>query len=119
MSVSERPLPVHAPMNQFATADGQLLVGGITLQRLAARVGQTPFYAYDRQLLRSRVAELRAALPKAIKLHYAMKANPMPALVGVMAGLVDGIDVAVIVLRQLAGANEAHRDLEKAEAHQG
>ena len=94
MSVSERPLPVHAPMNQFATADGQLLVGGITLQRLAARVGQTPFYAYDRQLLRSRVAELRAALPKAIKLHYAMKANPMPALVGVMAGLVDGIDVA-------------------------
>ena len=81
-------------MNQFATADGQLLVGGITLQRLAARVGQTPFYAYDRQLLRSRVAELRAALPKTIKLHYAMKANPMPALVGVMAGLVDGIDVA-------------------------
>ncbi|MBL8421748.1 MAG: pyridoxal-dependent decarboxylase, exosortase A system-associated [Dechloromonas sp.] len=94
MSVSERPLPVHAPMNQFATADGQLLVGGITLQRLAARVGQTPFYAYDRQLLKSRVAELRAALPKTIKLHYAMKANPMPALVGVMARLVDGIDVA-------------------------
>lgn len=94
MSVSARPLPVHAPMNQFATAAGQLLVGGITLQHLAARVGQTPFYAYDRQLLRSRVAELRAVLPKTIKLHYAMKANPMPALVGVMADLVDGIDVA-------------------------
>ena len=94
MSVSERPLPVHAPMSQFATADGQLMVGGITLQRLAARVGQTPFYAYERQLLISRVAELRAALPQTIKLHYAMKANPMPALVGVMAGLVDGIDVA-------------------------
>jgi diaminopimelate decarboxylase len=27
-------------------------------------------------------------------LHYAMKANPMPAVVGFMAGLVDGIDVA-------------------------
>lgn len=94
MSVSDRPIPVHAPMNQFATADGQLLVGGITLQRLAARVGQTPFYAYDQKLLRSRVAELRSALPKNIQLHYAMKANPMPALVGVMAGLVDGIDVA-------------------------
>ncbi len=110
MSVSERPLPVHAPMNQFATADGQLLVGGITLQRLAARVGQTPFYAYDRQLLRSRVAELRAALPKTIKLHYAMKANPMPALVGVMAGLVDGIDVASggeLKVALDAGANPA------------
>ena len=94
MSVSERPLPVHAPMNQFAVAAGQLLLGGITLQRLAARVGQTPFYAYDRKLLSSRVAELRAALPKNIKLHYAMKANPMPALVCAMAGIVDGIDVA-------------------------
>ena len=94
MSLSERSLPVHAPMSQFAVAAGQLLVGGIPLERLAARAGQTPFYAYDRQLLKSRVAELRAALPKAVKLHYAMKANPMPALVGVMAGLVDGIDVA-------------------------
>lgn len=81
-------------MNQFAITDGQLLVGGIPLDRLAARVGQTPFYAYDRGLLRARVGELRAALPASIKLHYAMKANPLPALVGVMAGLVDGIDVA-------------------------
>lgn len=94
MSQSERPRPVHAPMSQFSVASGQLLVGGLPLERLAARVGQTPFYAYDRQLLNSRVTELRSALPKAIKLHYAMKANPMPALVGVMAGLVDGIDVA-------------------------
>ena len=94
MSLPERQMPVHAPMNQFASADGQLLVGGIPLERLAARVGQTPFYAYDRQSLSERVAELHAALPKSVKLHYAMKANPMPALVGVMAGLVDGIDVA-------------------------
>jgi len=45
-------------------------------------------------LLTRRVAELRAVLPPALKLHYAMKANPMPALVCHMAGLVDGIDVA-------------------------
>ena len=94
MSLPERQMPVHAPMNQFASVDGQLLVGGISLERLVARTGQTPFYAYDRQLLSERVAELRAALPKSVKLHYAMKANPMPALVGAMAGLVDGIDVA-------------------------
>jgi diaminopimelate decarboxylase len=81
-------------MNQFATGDdGQLLVGGLPLRTLAARVGSTPFYAYDRALLRARVAELRAALPAAIKLHYAMKANPMPAVVQFMAGLVEGIDV--------------------------
>lgn len=81
-------------MNQFATADNQLLVGGLPILRLAEQVGQTPFYAYDRRLLRSRVTELRAILPADIKLHFAMKANPMPAVVNFMACLVDGIDVA-------------------------
>jgi len=89
-----RKAPVHAPMSQFPVADGELMVGGQPLSRLAERVGQTPFYAYDRGLLRQRVAELRTALPAGIKLHYAMKANPMPAVVGLMATLVDGIDVA-------------------------
>ena len=94
MSVTERQLPVHAPMNQFPVKSGELVIGGERLSTLAARVGQTPFYAYDRSLLRARVAQLRGVLPKGIKLHYAMKANPMPAVVGLMAGLVDGIDVA-------------------------
>ena len=94
MSVTERQLPVHAPMNQFPVSKGELVVGGERLSLLAARVGQTPFYAYDRALLRQRVSALREVLPKAVKLHYAMKANPMPAVVGLMAGLVDGIDVA-------------------------
>ena len=74
--------------------DDRLTVGGIPLDRLAARVGQTPFYAYDRKLLSRRVAELRQHLPASISLHYAMKANPMPAVVDHMAREVDGIDVA-------------------------
>lgn len=82
------------PMDQFPVVDGELQVGGLTLARLAARVGRTPFYAHDRSLLTRRVGELRAVLPPAVKLHFAMKANPMPALVGHMASLVDGIDVA-------------------------
>src|SRR5450830_354674 len=94
MTLTERQLPVHAPMNQFSVRDGELTVGGERLSLLAARVGQTPFYAYDRSLLRARVAALRGVLPRTGKLHYAMKANPMPAVVGLMAGLVDGIDVA-------------------------
>ena len=94
MSLTERVLPVHAPMDQFAVDGGELVIGGERLSVLAARVGQTPFYAYDRSLLRTRVASLREALPQGVKLHYAMKANPMPAVVAFMAGLVDGIDVA-------------------------
>jgi diaminopimelate decarboxylase len=95
-------------MSQFPVEDGELLVGGIPLTRLAARVGQTPFYAYDRCLLTRRVEALRAALPRTLKIHYAMKANPMPALVGHMARLVDGIDVASggeLKLALDAGAN--------------
>ncbi|MDP2171382.1 MAG: pyridoxal-dependent decarboxylase, exosortase A system-associated [Rhodocyclaceae bacterium] len=91
---AEKTSPLHAPMQQFPAAQGQLIVGGMPLTQLAARVGATPFYAYDRGLLTQRVAALRAALPPAVKLHYAMKANPLPALVCHMAGLVDGIDVA-------------------------
>ena len=94
LSLPERTRPVHAAMNQFAVREGELVVGGERLSLLAARVGQTPFYAYDRSLLRARVAALRDVLPATVKLHYAMKANPMPALVGLMARWVDGIDVA-------------------------
>ena len=93
MTETRQP-PTHTPMSQFRSEGGELLVNGQPIGRIAARVGHTPFYAYDRSLLDARVAQLRAALPQAIKLHYAMKANPMPALVCHMARLVDGIDVA-------------------------
>lgn len=78
----------------FTVADGSLQVGGVPLERLAARVGSTPFFAYDRRLLSERVAQLRAALPDQIHLSYAIKANPMPAVVQHLSGLVDGFDLA-------------------------
>jgi diaminopimelate decarboxylase len=85
--------PVHAPI-QFPIVDGCLHIGGVALTRLAERVGSTPFYAYDRGMLTARVAHVRRHLPAEMRLHYSIKANPMPALVQHMAGLVDGLDVA-------------------------
>src|SRR5699024_4495593 len=84
----------HPALENFAVVDDCLQIGGMALTELAARVGRTPFYAYDRSLLDARVAKLRTALPDEIALHYALKANPMPALVAHMAGRVDGMDVA-------------------------
>ena len=78
----------------FGQDSGILTVGGIPVDRLAERVGQTPFFAYDRGLLSQRIARLRAALPAGIELSYAIKANPMPAVVQHLSGLVDGFDVA-------------------------
>ena len=86
--------PRHAATAGFPVRDGQLTIGGINIDRLAARVGQTPFYAYDRRLLDERVSLLRQRFPEEVRLHYAMKANPFPPLVAHMARLVDGIDVA-------------------------
>jgi diaminopimelate decarboxylase len=69
-------------------------VGGVPLDRLAERVGGTPFFAYDRGLLTERVALLRRTLPAGIELGYAVKANPMPAVVQHLSALVDSLDVA-------------------------
>jgi diaminopimelate decarboxylase len=69
-------------------------VGGVALERLAARVGSTPFFAYDRALIGERVGLLRAVLPADLDLSYAVKANPMPAVVHHLRGLVDSFDVA-------------------------
>ena len=87
-------MSVHPTIAAFATARNSLVVGGVPIDRLAERAGSTPFFAYDRQLMTDRVAYLRSILPADIHLHYAIKANPMPAVVQHMAGLVDGCDVA-------------------------
>jgi len=81
-------------VSQFEVIDGRLAVGGVPVDRLAERVGGTPFFAYDRSLLTARVELLRATLPAGIQLGYAVKANPMPAVVQHLSGLVDGFDVA-------------------------
>lgn len=73
---------------------GEWLVGDTPLSRVVESIGSTPCYVYDRSKLTRRVRALRAVLPSQVLLHFAMKANPMPALVCHMAGLVDGIDVA-------------------------
>ncbi len=86
--------PKHADLAAFRIVDGELAPGGVPLSRLAARAGRTPFYAYDRQAIAARVARLRAVLPEGLHLHYAIKANPMPAVVHLLAGLTDGLDVA-------------------------
>ena len=82
------------PLNGFPVADGCLAVGGIPLPRLAARVGATPFFAYDRGLITERIEALRRHLPPQVHLSYAVKANPMPAVVQHLAALVDGFDLA-------------------------
>ncbi|MCU0949295.1 MAG: pyridoxal-dependent decarboxylase, exosortase A system-associated [Porphyrobacter sp.] len=78
----------------FSTRNGELVIAGQTASELVAAAGGTPLFVYARERLDARVAALRAALPPRIGLNYAVKANPMPAVVAHMAGLVDGFDIA-------------------------
>ncbi len=85
---------VHPTVASYAVADDVLTVGGVPVDRLARRVGGTPFFAYDRAKITERIGELRTLLPAGIDVSYAIKANPMPAVVQHLGGLVDGFDVA-------------------------
>tara|TARA_B110000503_G_scaffold143369_1_gene244401 strand:- start:11559 stop:12809 length:1251 start_codon:yes stop_codon:yes gene_type:complete len=86
--------PKHASMKQFEVADNCLRIGGQPLVDIARQVGNTPFYAYDRKVMRTQIEQLRAALPAEIHLHYAIKANPMLEVVRYLAGITEGLDVA-------------------------
>jgi diaminopimelate decarboxylase len=64
------------------------------IQNVLNNAPQTPVFVYDFSIVRDKVAELRVALPTGVAIHYAMKANPLPAFVAAMVPLVDGIDIA-------------------------
>lgn len=82
------------PPGFAADADGMLRIGGRRADALADAAGDTPLFVYDRAMLTARAAEWRAAMPREVRLHYAMKANPFAPLLAHMATIVDGFDVA-------------------------
>lgn len=81
-------------LDSVIPTNNELCVGGLPLNQIEKLVSNTPFYAYDRQLIINRVTQLSQVLPKEISLHYAIKANPYPSLVQLMASQVSGFDVA-------------------------
>ncbi|MFC3580549.1 pyridoxal-dependent decarboxylase, exosortase A system-associated [Sphingomonas hylomeconis] len=73
-------------------APGPLVIGGRPAAEWAAE-GDTPLFVYDLGMVAARAAALRAALP-GVDIHYAIKANPLPAMVAAVAPWFDGLDVA-------------------------
>lgn len=60
---------------RFGVAQGELLVSGVSVSRLADIYG-TPFFVYDQSVIRAQYARLRTALPSEFKIYYSVKANP-------------------------------------------
>lgn len=88
------PFPQHCASPYYESSGAELLVAGRPISALASEIGHTPFYVYDRSVIKRQIAALRAVLPHQVDLHYAIKANPMPELVRFVSSLVDGLDVA-------------------------
>lgn len=73
---------------------GELAIGGRGASALVAEAGTTPLFVYSAELIRARLAALRAAMPDRLSLHYAVKANSFAPVLQVISELVDGFDIA-------------------------
>ena len=82
--------PMGALPAEFAAQTGMLTIAGTPAADWAT---ETPVFVYDAGIVAARVNRFRAAFP-AVDLHYAIKANPLPALLERIAPMVDGLDVA-------------------------
>ena len=78
----------------YDAIEGVLAIGGRPVTHWVEQAGDTPLFLYSADHVRRRVAELRAAMPEQLALHYAVKANPFPSLLSLMTDMVDGFDIA-------------------------
>ncbi len=61
-----------------------MYLGGISVEELMQEYG-SPLYVYEEQILRSRFRILNQSFPGiSLQIHYAMKANPNPALLQIL-----------------------------------
>ncbi|MGV3554995.1 MAG: pyridoxal-dependent decarboxylase, exosortase A system-associated [Croceibacterium sp.] len=95
----------------FEAIGGELAISGQPANALVEQAGGTPLFVYSAEMIRRRVAGLRAAMPGRLRLHYAVKANPFAPLLDLMTGLVDGFDIAS--QGELRMALEAGQDPER------
>lgn len=78
---------------EFADQRGDLHIAGRSAHAWVAAHG-SPVFVYDPAIVSARIERFRAAMPRDVDLHYAIKANPFPPLLAAMAPSVDGLDVA-------------------------
>lgn len=81
------------PIPPCFAGQGELTIAGRKAADWVAGAG-SPLFVYDIGIVAERVARLRAVLPAACEVHYAIKANPLPAFLAAVAPLVGGLDVA-------------------------
>lgn len=113
MPIEEVPAPHRDPavrrlLAQLGCAErSDLAIGGLALRDLVATFG-SPIYAYDAQVVRSRVGTVRAALGPEVELLWSIKANPSLAITRLLREAGTGCEIAS--LGELAVARAAGHD---------
>ncbi|MBX3200090.1 MAG: type III PLP-dependent enzyme [Labilithrix sp.] len=77
----------------FATRDGELVLGGVSVRELAERFG-TPLYVYDATVMRAQLRRLREAIPARVEVFFSVKANPNIDVLRVFVGEGTGLEIA-------------------------
>ncbi|MCW5831047.1 MAG: type III PLP-dependent enzyme [Labilithrix sp.] len=77
----------------FATRDGELVLGGVSVRELAERFG-TPLYVYDATVMRAQLGRLREAIPARVEVFFSVKANPNVDVLRVFVGEGAGLEIA-------------------------
>ncbi len=84
-------------LDRSVAADPRIATGvtvaGLDPEALVRDHG-SPLFVYDLDVVAARVAMLRAALPDGVEVAYAVKANPSPSILRLLAGLGLGADIA-------------------------
>ncbi|MXY14294.1 MAG: pyridoxal-dependent decarboxylase, exosortase A system-associated [Proteobacteria bacterium] len=88
------PLQHYWPKKLFDREGPHLVVADQTLMDIAGQCGSTPLYVYSKRAIRDRITALKAVLPARVRLHYAVKANPMQEVIDCVAEQVHGLDVS-------------------------
>jgi diaminopimelate decarboxylase len=91
LDIESRPRRGRPPARNEILRSG--LLAGLAADDLADWFG-TPLYVYDFDVIERQVAALKAVLPPAVELAYAVKANPAIAVVEHLGRLGLGADVA-------------------------
>ena len=79
--MAKQALQHHSPLALYEVNTHCLRVGGRNIVEIAQEHPGTPIYIYDRNVIKNKIDLLREHLPPTVHIHYAIKANPMPAVV--------------------------------------
>jgi len=76
-----------------AAPDGQLVVGGRSVEDCIEEAGGTPLFIYDNNIIGGQIAHLKAAMPDGLAIYYSVSANPNAELLHFLGRYVEGFRV--------------------------